>query len=93
MAIGKNGVNIKKLEAKLSKQIGVIEFSEDPLKFISNIFRPLKIKNAYISEKSDGKKILHANISKDKLGLLKTKTKYARELLIKYFGFEDIIFQ
>jgi len=93
MAIGKNGVNIKKLEKKLNKKIEVLEFSKDPLKFLVNIFRPVRISNAYISERSDGKKILYASIVKDKLGMVKAKMKSAKELLSKYYKFDEIIFQ
>jgi N utilization substance protein A len=93
LAIGKGGVNIKKLEEKLNKRIEVIEFSADPVKFLTNVFRPIRLNNAYVSEKSDGKKILHVSIIKDNLGMVKAKTRHARELIEKYFKFDEVIFQ
>lgn len=93
IAIGKGGVNIKRLEEKLKKRIEVLEFSRDPLKFISNIFRPIKVKNAYIAEKSDGTKTLYVSLVKDKLGMIKTKSKNARELIKKYFAIDEIMIQ
>ena len=50
IAIGKNGKNVKKLNEILNKEIEVLEFSEDPITFVSNIFKPLKVKNAYFGE-------------------------------------------
>jgi len=95
LAIGKAGANIKNLEEQLKKRVEVLEFSEDPLKFISNIFRPIKINTAYVSEKSSGAKVMHAQISKgsENIGMAMAKTKTARELLEKYFHFDEINIQ
>ena len=93
MAIGKGGSNIKKLEQKLNKKIEVLEFSEDPLRFLTNIFRPVKIKNAYVSERSDGKKTLYASVMRDRMGMVKAKMRHAKDLISKYYKFDDIIIQ
>lgn len=93
MAIGKGGINIKRLENKLKKKIEVLEFSSDPLKFISNLIRPLKLKEGYISEKSDGTKVLHASILKNKFSSVRTKVLRAKELIKKYFDINDVIIQ
>lgn len=95
LAIGKGGANIKSLEEQFKKKVEVLEFSDDPLKFLSNIFRPLKISNAYVSEKSTGAKALHAQVLKDanNLGMVMAKTRTARELLEKYFHFDEINIQ
>jgi N utilization substance protein A len=93
IAIGKNGMNIKKLEEKIKKRIEILEYSADPIKFISNIFRPIKINNAYVSERSDGKKTMHIAVSKDRFGMVKAKIRAAKELMPKYFSFDELIFQ
>lgn len=93
IAIGKGGMNIKRLEEKLNKRVEVLEFSEDPIKFLTNIFRPIKLNNAYVSEKSNGTKTLNANVARGNLGMTKAKTKTARELLEKYFHFDEINIQ
>ena len=93
MAIGKGGMNIQRLEKKLNKKIEVLEFSSDPLKFISNILRPIKLRDGYISEKSDGTKILHASILKSKFGIVKMKITRAKELVKKYFDINEVIVQ
>lgn len=43
-AIGKRGINVKKLEEKFKKKIKITEFSQDPIQFIKNLVHPSKIK-------------------------------------------------
>lgn len=90
IAIGKGGSNIKKMENKLNKKIEVIEFSEDPVKFVSNVFRPVKINNAYVSEKSNGSKTLNIDIGRGKLGMKKNKIKNIKKLTKKYFKINNV---
>ncbi|MCD6575566.1 MAG: NusA-like transcription termination signal-binding factor [Nanoarchaeota archaeon] len=93
IAIGKGGMNIKRFSEKLKKKIEVLEFSSDPLKFVANIFRPIKLKNAYIAEKSDGTKVLYVSPVRDKLGMIKAKLKSTRGLIKKYFGIDEVVLQ
>ncbi|MBR9678579.1 MAG: NusA-like transcription termination signal-binding factor [Nanoarchaeota archaeon] len=90
IAIGRGGINIKTLQKTLKKRIEVIEYSEEPTKFVNNVFRPAKMKNVYTSEKSDGQKIINIYPTSDK-ALIRSKLKKAKELVKKYFGIEDII--
>ena len=41
-AIGKNGVNVKRMESKLKKKIKLVEFSNDVLQFVKNLIYPLQ---------------------------------------------------
>ena len=41
-AIGKKGENIKRLTNLLKKRIKVVEFNDNPVKFISNLISPIK---------------------------------------------------
>lgn len=43
-AIGKQGINIKKLEQKFKKKIKIAEYNPDPKKFMENIIYPCKAK-------------------------------------------------
>lgn len=43
-ALGKKGINIKKLENLLKKKIRIIEFNDDALQFVKNAVHPLQIK-------------------------------------------------
>lgn len=40
-AIGKNGVNVKRLENVLNKRIRIVEFNNDLLQFVRNLIYPL----------------------------------------------------
>lgn len=44
-AIGKKGSNVKKLESILKKNIKIIEFNEDMVRFVNNVIHPLKAEN------------------------------------------------
>ena len=41
-AIGKNGINVKRLESKLKRKIKLVEFSNDVLQFVKNLIYPLQ---------------------------------------------------
>jgi N utilization substance protein A len=41
-AIGKGGANIKKFQNLVKKKVQVIEYDEDPAKFVKNIIAPMK---------------------------------------------------
>ncbi|MBS3113156.1 NusA-like transcription termination signal-binding factor [Candidatus Woesearchaeota archaeon] len=47
-AIGKKGINYKKIEGILKKKVRIIENSKDLSKFIENIIYPLKLANIEI---------------------------------------------
>jgi N utilization substance protein A len=50
-AVGKNGVNVKRLSRLFRKVIKIIEYSEDPLVYLRNILFPLIPKDVKIEEK------------------------------------------
>lgn len=45
-AIGKNAMNVRKLESLLKKKVKIVEFSDDLVKFMQNLAYPAKIKEA-----------------------------------------------
>ncbi len=51
-AIGKGGENIKRLNQLLKKRIKVVEFSDDPIKFVSNLILPIKAEVRFEDEKT-----------------------------------------
>ncbi len=97
MAIGKKGVNIKNLQNIINKKVEIIEFNTDPLTFLNNVFRPLKISNAYVSEKNDQKKVIKIsfrnadNKLKSPVIQVKARLKKAKYLIKKYFNIDDIL--
>jgi len=42
-ALGENKINVTKLEDHFKKKVKIIEYTEDELKFIVNVFAPLKV--------------------------------------------------
>ena len=59
IAVGKGGVNIKKVENFVKKQIRLVEYSSDPITFVRNVLYPIKVPNLYISTKSSGEKVIN----------------------------------
>ena len=55
LAIGKKGITIQKVRKTIGKKVDVIEYSEDPAKFVVNILQPLRINKVSISNKKDKK--------------------------------------
>lgn len=43
LAIGKKGDNIRRLQSVLGKKVEMVEFSEDLVQFISNMFKPAEV--------------------------------------------------
>ncbi|MEE9525601.1 MAG: NusA-like transcription termination signal-binding factor [Candidatus Woesearchaeota archaeon] len=41
MAVGKKGMNIKKLENLLKKKIKIVEYDDDVIEFVKNVIHPL----------------------------------------------------
>jgi len=50
-AIGKGGENVKRLNRLLKKRVKVVEFVNDPLKFVSNLIFPIKAEISFEDEK------------------------------------------
>ena len=65
-AIGKNAVNMKKLTSLINKKIKVVEYNDDPVKFINGFISSVKLKEITFE---NGELIIKANSLKDK-GLL-----------------------
>ena len=54
-AIGKSGKNIRKVKNKINKNVNVVEYSEDPEKFLENIFSTVEVESIEIKEDNDEK--------------------------------------
>ena len=53
-AIGKGGSDIKLLQNKIDRNVELVEYSDDPIKFLKNILNEKYIKEINMSEKLDG---------------------------------------
>ena len=90
-AIGKKGVNVKRLETKLNKKIRIIEFDEDIIKFTQNLIYPF---NKVQIEKIEDDVVLTGQDVKTK-GLLIGRNSQnllkIEGILKRYFKFNKII--
>ena len=95
LAIGKNGANAQRVKETLNKSIDIIEYSEDPVKFIKNIIWPVKVKSIHVSERRDGKKIAVLDINKKDKGLVIGKEgkniDRIKNLLKRHHNLDDIM--
>lgn len=83
-AIGKSGSNVKLLEKKFNKRVEIIEFNNDPVKFVANILRPIEVKSSEIKG-DDSASYLNIVISGNRAMFPSKKVKKAKILLKKYF--------
>ena len=59
-AIGKKGENIAKLKRLMNKDIHVVEYSDQPDKFVANVFRNFDVKSVQIEQRGD---VVHATVT------------------------------
>lgn len=83
-AIGKQGMNIKKLSALLKKPVRVVEYSEDPVQFVKNL---TKNTNSKVYKGTNGEVIIQPSTGKDKgliLGRDKQHLKMLQDLVMHH---------
>jgi len=89
-AIGKNGVNVKRLERMFNRKIKILEFNPEVLQFVKNVISPLKgdelskkDNTIIINVKDNTTKALL--IGRESQNLIKTT-----EIIKRYFEIDDI---
>lgn len=87
-AIGKGGENIKRLNHLLKKRVKVVEFSSDPVKFVSNLILPIKAEIHLEDEKTilitgQGAKFKQAVLGPERKNLKELQT-----IVSNYFSVE-----
>lgn len=96
LAIGKNGANIKKVKDTISKSVEVVEYSENPRRFIKNALSPAKVNEIEI-EDNENKKVAKLDVNEDKKGLVIGKNgkniEKAKSLASRHFDIQDIIIE
>ncbi len=95
LAIGKKGVNIKRVRDFLQKPIEVVEFAQSPEEFIKNTLAPARIKMITVTERRDGKKIAMVTVNEQDRGIAIGKNgknvARARLLARRHYNIEDVI--
>ena len=57
LAIGKRGSTVTKVQKTVDKGVEVIEHSDEPVEFITNLMAPAKLRSIRILQKENGEKI------------------------------------
>jgi N utilization substance protein A len=93
-AIGKGGRNIKLLERITGKKHEVIEYSDDPVRFIKNALKPATVQEVRITERPDGKTIAVVTVHpRDKgvaIGKNGRNAERLRMLVRRYFQIQNV---
>ncbi len=87
-AIGKGGENVKRLSGLLKKRIKIVEFSDDPIKFVANLIFPVKAEIKMEDEKTI---LIGGKGMKFKQAVLGPERKHLKELqsiVSNYFNIE-----
>jgi len=94
IAIGKRGKNVSLLEKMTGKRHEIIEFSDDPARFIRNALRPARLREIRITQRTDGKKIAVVSVDpKDKgiaIGRNGKNAERIRFLAKRYFDISNV---
>lgn len=82
IAVGKQGVNIKKLSSMINKEVKVIEFSNEVIDLVKNIIFPLKAVSVEIATDNENQKVINIAFksSKERRFLLDNNQKKLRLL-------------
>ena len=86
-SIGKNGNKIKMLQKMFDKEITVIEYSDDPVRFLGNILKPMELVSGYLAAGTENDKKLEASVKGKISG---AKIKLAKFLMQRYFNIINI---
>ena len=95
MAIGKGGTNIKQLQNAITKKIELVEYSDNPVNFIKNIFNSNMVQDVRISEREAGIKNAIVVVDMKKKGIVVGKdgrnVDKARILAKRYFNINNVL--
>ena len=89
-AIGKKGVNIKRMEGIFKKRIKLIEFNNNVAQFVGNLINPVKAKEI---REEDGIVNIYADDAKTKgmlIGREKNRINSINEIVKRYFQIKEV---
>ncbi len=93
-AIGRKGVNVKRLTELLKKNIEIVEHSDDLENMVKNVFRDVRIVSTNIIERGDQKTLYVRVPDADKgkaIGREGKNLKRARMILKRFFDIDRIV--
>jgi len=90
LAIGKNSVNLKKLKFVLKKNIDIIEYSDDIVGFIKNIFHNYRIIDVVI-ENNNATVIVEPKDKGKAIGKNGRNLRTAREIAHRHYDIQSMV--
>jgi N utilization substance protein A len=95
LAIGKGGIHIKSLQNIVKRNVELVEFDEDPAKFLSNLLNSKLISEVKINKRSDGTKQAIVMVDARKKGIVVGRegrnAEKARLLAKRYFDISSVL--
>ena len=95
LAIGKGGSNIKSLQNILKRRVELIEYSDDPIKFLKNILNSKLINEVKLDTKQDGSSQATVIVDQGNKGLVVGRegrnAERARLLAKRYFDISTVL--
>ncbi len=95
LAIGKGGIHIKSLQNIVKRNVELVEFDEDPAKFLSNLLNSKLISEVKINTRADGSKQAIVIVDPRKKGIVVGRdgrnAEKARLLAKRYFNITNVM--
>ena len=95
LAIGKGGIHIKSLQNIVKRNVELVEFDDDPAKFLSNLLNSKLISEVKINKRSDGTKQAIVMVDARKKGIVVGRegrnAEKARMLAKRYFDISSVL--
>ncbi len=95
LAIGKNGSNIKSLQNLLKRNIELVEYYNDPIKFLKNLLNAKLINEVKINTRADGSLQAIVLVNPNNKGLVVGRAgrnaEKARLLAKRYFDIPSVV--
>ena len=95
LAIGKGGSNIKSLQNILKRNVELVEYFDDPIKFLKNILNPKLVNEVKVDTKQDGSLQAIVIVDQGKKGLVVGRegrnAEKARLFAKRYFNISNVV--
>ncbi len=95
LAIGKGGTHIKSLQNIVKRNVELVEFDEDPAKFLTNLLNSKLVSEVKINKRADGSKQAIVMVDPRKKGIVVGRegrnAEKARLLAKRYFDITSVL--
>ncbi len=95
LAIGRGGINIKRLRKLLEKDIEVVEYAEKLEDLVTNALMPARVKSVKLVKTANGRKVVYVTVDpKDKgiaIGKGGRNVSKAKLILKRYFDVDSVV--